>query len=130
MTKERKTQMKNPPFLADAGLPFGKPKKATRKEEKYPPLFPQDKECYFCGSQQGLERHHIFGGVANRPLSEKYGLYVYLCQNCHINITNYKNKELCLKLKIEARKRFFDAYGANEQMFYDLFGRIGFKGEE
>lgn len=39
--------------------------------------------CFFCGRMVGLERHHIFGGVANRPLSEKYGLWVWLCQNCH-----------------------------------------------
>ena len=36
-----------------------------------------------CGKRVNLERHHIFGGVANRPLSEKYGLWVYLCHECH-----------------------------------------------
>ena len=130
MTKKQNTQKKNHPPFTDTGLPFGKPKSVKRKEEKYPCLFPTTKECYFCGSTQGLERHHCFGGVANRPLSEKYGLYIYLCQKCHFNITNHIDEELCLKLKIEARNRFFNAYGANEQMFYDLFGRIGFKGEE
>lgn len=39
--------------------------------------------CYFCGRLTCLERHHVFGGVANRPLSEKYGLWVWLCHNCH-----------------------------------------------
>ena len=31
----------------------------------------------------GLERHHIMAGVANRPLSEKYGLWIYLCHEHH-----------------------------------------------
>ena len=39
--------------------------------------------CYLCGRVTGLERHHVLGGVANRPLSEKYGLWVYLCHDCH-----------------------------------------------
>ena len=45
------------------------------------------KECYVCrelvGTEMslpdtGLEMHHIFGGTANRKLSEKYGLKVWL----------------------------------------------------
>ena len=39
--------------------------------------------CYLCGRVTVLERHHVLGGVANRPLSEQYGLWVYLCHNCH-----------------------------------------------
>lgn len=39
--------------------------------------------CFFCGRETGLERHHIWAGVANRPLSEKYGLWVWLCHECH-----------------------------------------------
>lgn len=36
-----------------------------------------------CGRMHGLEKHHIFGGVANRKLSERYGLWVWLCHECH-----------------------------------------------
>lgn len=42
-----------------------------------------DPRCFFCGKRTDLERHHIFGGVANRPLSEKYGLWVYCCDFHH-----------------------------------------------
>lgn len=38
--------------------------------------------CYRCGRAGKTEKHHIFGG-ANRKLSEKYGLTVYLCHECH-----------------------------------------------
>ena len=41
------------------------------------------RECYICGRVTGLERHHVFGGVANRPKSERLGLWVYLCHECH-----------------------------------------------
>ena len=42
-----------------------------------------DPRCYFCGRQTELERHHVLGGVANRPLSEKFGLWVWLCHAHH-----------------------------------------------
>lgn len=45
------------------------------------------RKCFLCGCNGSvyghrLHRHHIFG-AANRPLSEKYGLVVDLCQACH-----------------------------------------------
>ena len=39
--------------------------------------------CYLCGRQYGLEKHHIFAGVANRRISEAEGLTCYLCHDCH-----------------------------------------------
>ena len=42
-----------------------------------------DPRCYLCGRAFGLERHHVMSGIANRPLSEKYGLWVWLCPDCH-----------------------------------------------
>ena len=36
-----------------------------------------------CFEHTPTERHHIFGGTANRRLSEKDGLWVYLCPKCH-----------------------------------------------
>lgn len=42
-----------------------------------------DPQCFICGTTLDLERHHVFGGVANRPLSEKYGLTVWLCAYHH-----------------------------------------------
>lgn len=39
--------------------------------------------CFICGRYGPTEVHHIFGGVANRKLSEQDGLWVYLCPDCH-----------------------------------------------
>lgn len=36
-----------------------------------------EKRSYLSGDTRWLEKHHIFGG-ANRKLSEKYGLWVWL----------------------------------------------------
>ena len=57
--------------------------------------------CFFCGRQAEGEHHLIFG-TAGRELSEKDGLKVPTCNNCH-NMGD--------KLKI--RKVIFvgDAYG-------------------
>lgn len=42
-----------------------------------------DPRCFYCGRRTELERHHVLGGVANRPLSEKFGLWVWLCHEHH-----------------------------------------------
>ena len=66
-------------------------------------IMQKNKECYMCrelydiSMQVGLECHHIFGG-ANRNISEKQGLKVWLCQ-VHHNTSplgvhfNYENME-------------------------------------
>ena len=42
-----------------------------------------DKQCFLCGRETYLERHHIFAGTANRKISEREGLWVWLCHECH-----------------------------------------------
>lgn len=39
--------------------------------------------CYICGKFGPTDAHHIFGGTANRRLSEEDGMVVYLCRRCH-----------------------------------------------
>ena len=38
--------------------------------------------CFLCGCNRVAHEHHIFGGP-DRQMSEKYGLKVYLCFECH-----------------------------------------------
>ena len=75
-------------------------------------IIQRDRSCFLCGKVVNLERHHIFAGVANRPISESYGLWVYLCHECHTgkNGAQY-NKEKGLKLKREAQEAFQSIYG-------------------
>ena len=70
-------------------------------------IIQHDKYCYLCYTTAGLECHHIFGGVANRPISEKYGLKVWLCHDCHTGTDGAQyNKWLNMKLKQEAQRAF------------------------
>ena len=75
------------------------------------------KECYFCGKLTNLERHHVFGGVANRPISEKYGLTVWLCHNCHTGKDGAQyDKMKNLRLKQDAQFAFERNHSRSEWM--------------
>ena len=39
--------------------------------------------CYVCGRVCSTHLHHIFFGVKQRRISDKEGLTVYLCPDCH-----------------------------------------------
>lgn len=70
---------------------------------------------------QGCEKHHIFGGVANRPKSEQYGLFIWLTEEQHRYLTEHPLENL--KLKKTAQASFMVYYGKNENDFREIFGR-------
>ena len=75
-------------------------------------ILQSEKECWFCGAQSGLEEHHIFAGMANRKISEKYGLKVWLCHDHHTGDDGAQsNRELGDQLKQEAQKAFEQLHG-------------------
>lgn len=75
------------------------------------------KECYLCGKKTCLERHHILSGVANRKLSEKYGLWVYLCHDCHTGPDGAQyNPEKNRDLRKQAQIAFEELYGHQKWM--------------
>lgn len=39
--------------------------------------------CYLCGNNKGYQKHHTWHGSANRKIADKYGLWVWLCNECH-----------------------------------------------
>lgn len=80
--------------------------------------------CIFTESPY-VERHHIFGGKANRPLSEKYGFVVPLRYDLHPNGSNVDKryaKQIDEHLKKKAQKYFEEHYGTREE-FMQIFGR-------
>ena len=80
-------------------------------------------KCFVCGTEQNLHIHEIFFGTANRKLSIKYGCCVSLCSRHH-NMSKdgvHQNRELDLRLKQLAQKRFEEEY-PNES-FLRIFGR-------
>lgn len=84
------------------------------------------RKCFLCGrngSGDRLERHHIFGGAC-RPLSEKYGLVVYLCgERCHRNgeYSAHRNAEVMAYLHRYGQRKFEEEN--KNQNFREIFGR-------
>lgn len=73
-----------------------------------------------------LECHHIFFGTANRKLSEKYGLKVWLCKEFHTgNSGVHHNRTLDLLLKEMAQRKFEEHYKGtyNRSDFIRIFGK-------
>lgn len=83
-----------------------------------------DSVCYFCKTNRNLERHHVFGG-ANREKSEKYGLTVILCHNCHNEPPNgvHHNPEINRTLKHLAQSLAMVHYHWLIEDFIKIFGR-------
>ena len=91
-------------------------------------IMQKEKECYMCRELYnvnmvcGLECHHIFGG-ANRGLSEREGLKVWLCQVHHNTAPtgvhfNYDNMKW---LREKGQSKFEETHSREE--FRKIFGR-------
>lgn len=96
----------------------------------------KDHQCYICknflgdwSEKKDLEEHHIFEGVANRKLSEKYGLKVYLCRHHHTGDINGSrdavhskgDNNFDIELKQIAQMIFEKEYG--REKFVSTFGK-------
>jgi hypothetical protein len=46
-------------------------------------IIQDEKECFACHTTQNLHKHHIYYGTANRKVSDKLGLWVWLCARHH-----------------------------------------------
>ena len=83
-------------------------------------ILQNEKVCYFCPRTTGLELHHVMAGVANRRLSEKYGLVVWLCHDHHTGKGGAQyEKNLNMLLKQQAQKAFESIHG--HQLWMDTF---------
>ena len=93
-------------------------------------IMQKDKECYLCRKQAeregcfglfptaGLECHHIMHGTANRKMSERYGLKVWLCVRHHREGSEavHSNRELDLELIRDAQRKFEELHSHDEWM--------------
>lgn len=80
----------------------------------------RDDGCLICGNPY-VEEHHVMFGTANRKLSGKYGLTVYLCAEHHRgNSGVHHNAKLDKALKRMAQSRFQEVYPTLDWM--ELFG--------
>ena len=75
-------------------------------------------------TREGLQEHHAIPGTANRKLSERYGLKVYLCRQHHtdgpeavhnnaVHMRLVKKKAQEAFEEIHSRKEWMEAFGKN-----------------
>lgn len=84
------------------------------------------KSCFFCGSEQNLERHHAVFGVANRKLAQEDGLWTWVCPECHrgtngVHGKNGHGKDLTLKMAAEYA--WMKCYGKTEAEWIQRYGK-------
>ena len=82
-------------------------------------------KCFICGRHMPTESHHIFFGTANRKLSDKYGIKVDLCHECHNeppNGVHFSNIQ-CRFLQKIAQSEAMRYYGWSKDEFMQIFGR-------
>ena len=95
------------------------------------------KECYLCRkdadalgymgelTSEGLDKHHVIYGTANRRLSDQTGLWVYLCKKHHnedhgafaVHFNRSVREELCR----DAQRAYMRTHSFEEWM--TTFGR-------
>ena len=86
-------------------------------------IIQKEKECLVCKTTFNLHKHHVFG-AANRPLSEKHGMTIWLCARHH-NMSNegiHFKKDLDIKVK-EYAQSIFEANLGDRNDFRRIFGR-------
>lgn len=81
--------------------------------------------CYLCGRNkyfEPIDEHHVYSG-ANRKISEKYGLKVYLHHwTCHLYGV-HKDAEMGDKLKADVQRQAMEHYGWSIDEFIQIFGK-------
>lgn len=83
------------------------------------------KECWVCGTTQGLHEHHIYPGYGRRKISEREGLKLWLCGRHH-NLSDegvHFNPELDKELKILGETIWCEKHGKTPEDFIKLMGR-------
>jgi hypothetical protein len=77
--------------------------------------------CRACGAT-AIELHHCFYGTANRKLSDKYNLVIWLCRDCHKRM--HSDKAFRQKYQKMAKAKFEREHP--ELSFYAVFGKYEF----
>lgn len=86
-------------------------------------IISNERVCWVCKTPYGLHRHHVYEGVANRKLSEKYGCWVYLCYMHHTGDHGvHFNKPMDTRLKKYTQEQFEAKIGTRED-FRRIFGK-------
>ena len=89
-------------------------------------LLSNKKECYVCGTQISLHKHHTMKGIRNRKKADQDGLWVYLCYNHHEGTYGVHGKEghkLDMKIIKESQKVWMNHFNKTKEDFIRKYGR-------
>lgn len=105
-------------------LKFPKGKKTKKRKTSSKSILRSCKGiCFICGEHGQTEEHHIFGG-ANRWLSEKYGLKVDLCPECHrTGKTAVHNSSCIMEALHKTGQEAFEEQIGSRTEFRTIFGK-------
>lgn len=87
-------------------------------------ILQKDRECYFCGAQGALDRHHTIGGPY-RKRAEEDGLWVYLCRQCH-DRTHFDpswSRPNMLLLRRESQRAWMERYQQDTAAWIRVYGK-------
>ena len=94
-----------------------------------PSIIQQEQVCYVSKRTDNLDPpHHVFGGNANRKLSEKYGIKIWLTRQAHDEWHNsrpnpqYITKEVKAQIKNDIQLKVMEHYGWTLEKFIKIFG--------
>jgi len=76
--------------------------------------------CKICGRHYGTEWHHVFGG-SQRRASDREGLVIELCQECHQRM--HADADFWLKYKKSFQRSWETKKGNTREKWMRLFHR-------
>lgn len=97
---------------------------SVREAQEVKSIIQTEKECFLCKKYfgesvtQGLHEHHVCEGWANRRVSERLGLKVWLCPPHH-NMSDHGvhfNPEIGVELKKIAQRKYEETHSREEWM--------------
>ena len=87
-------------------------------------ILQETKMCLICGTTKNLHNHHVYGGVAHRKISDKYGLTIYLCMDHHTgNNGIHRDYNLDLEIKKKCQLQAMAYYKWTIEDWFKLFRR-------
>lgn len=96
-------------------------KRSIIKQEPFTCLLCEWEGKYRIYHQDELECHHVFGGAARRPISDKEGLTVNLCRKHHMEV--HRVKEIRRRLQAYAQKIWELKEGHDREGWMKLMNR-------
>lgn len=75
--------------------------------------------CYLCGRMGRMQVHHIFGGPV-RKTSDKYGIIVHLCLECHDRLHGKHGDEVKQYLHRIGQRVYEEQIGTREKFIEEF----------